>query len=286
MCGTRDQNVSVEGIRDTLDTIKVDTLAFISAFKTLKIADENFSLEDVRDLELTTVFSKDISKEDTELMAGMYNANYKKYPRLAELLVNKFRKTMIQEGNRIALLRRNGKIIAFYGFSPTESDGVLYCSSFNVDPTYQGALLGETLLQESVDAKAKDNILIAECNPRIPVSANYIERGFIATEKDRLEEVDILIIVRNDAMNKELFSRSVTSEEIISNGIKRDGVKVYSVPTRDIPIFNFDFVGTRKNGKTEVLTRYIKDRVRGMTYLVTEELADDFIGRYFKPQEN
>lgn len=271
-----------ESVQSSLENIKIDTITFVQAFKALKTNEAEFTIDDVKNLALSSVPFSELSKEDLERMQEMYRSNYLKYPNLAGFLVKKFEEAVKHSGGSVSLLRRKGEIVAFYRLNPTSKDNVLYFGSFNVDPTYQGALLGETLMQESLDIKAKDNIVVAECNPQVTVSANYIERGFIGVKKDHIEEIDILRIVRNDKANELLLSRQLSKESLISGEIKDPQVHVYSVPDDSISEFDFGIVGREKGGMTEILTRYFK--MGDLTYLVTEDVSSDFVQKYTESQ--
>ncbi|MEI6238156.1 MAG: GNAT family N-acetyltransferase, partial [bacterium] len=280
------QNVGKE-----LEKTRVDIISFTSAFKTLKETGIEFSLSDVKDLEISTVNSSDISDKDIKFMEKLYSLNYIRYPKLADYLVNKFNEAMHDPASTVSILRRNGEIVAFYRLEPNGQENSFYFGSFNVDPTYQGSSLGETLMQESLDVKAKDNIIFAECNPKVAVSANYIERGFIAVNSGHIEEIDILNIVRNDKMNTKLASRALSMNDILDGRFPNDKINVRTIPINNLSDLSFDFVGSKHGVQTEVLTRYIRDKKAGFIYLVTEQVDDSFVEQYsssaqFIPQPN
>ena len=278
--------VDLEKLQSLLDSIKTDTIAFLSAFKTLKSTNSEFSLSDVQNLDLTTTPFFDIPDVDIKKMEDMYKANYQKYPNLASFLTHKFEESLKQKKGSMSILRRKGDIVAFYRLNPTDKENVLYFGSFNVDPTYQGALLGETLMQESLDAKSENNIVLAECNPQVSVSANYIERGFIGIKKDHIEEIDILRIVRNDKANLKLLSRNVPKEDLMNGTIKDPLVHIYSFPSAKLSSFDFSIVGSKKGNMTEILTRYFKNKENGRTYVVTEDVTEEFLNQYSEPTPN
>jgi len=271
---------SLEEIEKELEKTMVDIISFTSAFKTLKDAGIEVSLSDVTDMDISTVSSSDLSDEDITFMEKLYTRNYAKYPKLASYLVNKFDEAMHDPSNTVSVLRRSGEIVAFYRLEPAEQKDALYFGSFNVDPNYQGSSLGETLMQESLDLQAKDNIVFAECNPRVAVSANYIERGFIAVNNGHIEEIDILNIVRNDKMNARLISRSLPMDNILDGRFPNDKIHVQTIPIKDLETFSFHFVGSKHDNRTEVLTRYIIDKKAGFVYLVSEEVDDSFVKAY------
>ena len=121
---------------------------------------------------------------------------------------------------------------------------------------------------EKIDQVAKEKKIHAECAAYARIGANYIERGFYATEASSAEEVKTLIIER-DEMNQNFETKRMTDGEIAESVVrsKMAGQEFFQSEDEKVKIFSakdnneFDFGKMIMDGF--VLTRYFESAVGG-----------------------
>ena len=141
-------------------------------------------------------------------------------------------------------------------------------SSFNVTPDVRGFKIGEAMLDQVVSEQAKNHILEADCDAKLPISAKYIETGWVGTsyfeDKNRkTNESDwIIYIKRNDNLNAGYWGKLASKESIITQRTHPENVKVEVAKTQAELPFQLCNEGY-------VLTRMFTDK-SGLSYGVFE----------------
>ncbi|MFA7308779.1 MAG: GNAT family N-acetyltransferase [Patescibacteria group bacterium] len=206
-----------------LDRYEGDIVFFTTTLKELR---GNISLEDLNGLSFESQKSQDITQEYQDEMRDIYRRNYASKPDLQKKLLEGFDNLLTEESkNRLHILKRDGKIISFNRFEDTKertSDGlpIKYFGSFNVDPNYRGATIGERVLAKTLEMEAKDSVIQAHCDPEAKISQKYInDLGFVVTEVVENYEgtgETIFKIERDDQREKLLVTKKWSQEKALS----------------------------------------------------------------------
>lgn len=212
-----------EDIANQLDQVRADTLLFLTTLKTAKEAGLDLELEDVVGAELTVRRGKEVPPDDVTYMRSIYSRNYAKKPKLQALLLKTFDEKIQDPNTRWYLFRHDGKVRAFcrfddnFGFDEAIEEPILYFGSFNADPLYQSARLGDAMIETSV--LKEFGIVRADCALDTPISSRYIEMGFIADRAEEYKETEVksVSIEYDKLTTKKLYlTKKLLRSEIIS----------------------------------------------------------------------
>ncbi|MCA9357523.1 GNAT family N-acetyltransferase [Candidatus Kaiserbacteria bacterium] len=259
-------------ILSEIEVINTETIIFLNSFKTLKERGLELSLEDIGQCEFNILNGLNISDEDMSSMRDIYSVNQSGVGAHDEIMAH-FEERVKNPDARFYLFKRQGKIQSFVAFEPSKRvQGALEVTSFNVSPDARGYRIGEAMLEEAIDREAVDNMLEGECYANLPISAKYIETGWIAegyfTEPGKQEgDIDQLInIRRDDSLCSGYWGKGgINAEQIVSQQGVPDGATIITADKQaDLP-FAEQFT------QDKVLTRIVFDPTAKKYYGVFEE---------------
>ncbi|KKS82787.1 MAG: hypothetical protein UV58_C0005G0041 [Candidatus Wolfebacteria bacterium GW2011_GWC1_43_10] len=184
-----------------LEKIKTETLLFLSSFRALKKGGHGIDFETIKDIEFRSVEGAEISPKDIERMREIYRGNYASQPELCEKLLEVFDQALNNPKTAFYILRYKGEIVSFLRFDEGEKEDRLYLGSVNVAPDFRGSAIGEAIMEKTVDMKAKESVLDADCNALSDIGAHYLETGFVAVRLYDYAGVPSFQIERNDRKN-------------------------------------------------------------------------------------
>lgn len=224
----------------------------ISIIKATKASGEKFDIEDIENLSLEEVdldkflfapfmlserrslLSEEEIKEyesivkDTEQMRKIYSDNYSYNPDLKGNLIEDFDKFigipsekykfegLSSRLSELYILKYKDKVISFNRFD-LKFLNKYYFKFFNVDKNVQGSGIGQLMCRETLNKKAKDSAIEADCIASKPISSFYIENGFIAKHMSDIYGEQILSIIRSDKeIHKEFKTKNLSEEEIFN----------------------------------------------------------------------
>lgn len=278
-------------IIDELKNIKEEISVFSATLRTIREMNIQISFETLLKADFNSIKPQKISGEDRKKMEAMYRKNYEKQPNLREKLIEGFLLSLENKGNTFYCFRYNKELEGFYRLEE-RTDGSLYFGAFNVSVPLAGSNIGEMMMKEVLDIKAKDRIIEADCDLASSISSNYLERGFIATNQYQFEEANAIKIFRNDGGNKAFISKKMNREEIISKSkigetiTSADGNLLFmSQEVGSMEKLTFGLVNKTENGFKYVLTRYLRERnaenkKNEKIYLVFERVSKEFLDKY------
>lgn len=288
----RGEEISHEEVLSRLNNVKLDTLLFLSSFKAIKRSGAEINLEDVKDVAFAQSKPSLISEEHKKRMWEIYMHNYANTPEFMNLILEKFDESLKNDNNTFHLLLHKGAVRGFYRMEEKAKEH-LYFSAFNIDPEYRGSALGETMLEQSLDYYGASELYTIEatCTQEARISANYIERGFIAAALDRVKEINSLHIFWNESMNHLLFKSKRFGKNEIMNMAEVGTVKEYDdgriiVASRDaveIQKIPFWMINHPENGSQYVMTRYFREANKDnkeIAYVVFEKISDAHLKTY------
>jgi len=251
--------ISTEEILAQLKDVETDAMAFFLAFKSLAAEGELPPIEEIKGLFPETVKGGDLPSEDLATMKSIYAKNYADMPEIVETVLGNFTKRASDENTQFYVLKFKGKVRGFAGFTAEEGD--LHLHSVNVELPLRGMSIGDTLMMKKIDQMAESNIIKAECFTFLPISAKYIETGFVGTALDKYGEHPIINIIRNDKeafetkqRGKEEFVKEYSDFEIRGGKGECDegGYLIVKAPTQ--PKIDMSYLD-----KGYILTRYFSN---------------------------
>lgn len=255
----------IELLSRRIDNIDLQTCIFLAAFRSLADSGVKIDIELIDQAELKLYEGSELSSADITFMRSVYSQNQKDSAVHDELLES-FDKKVSDSKTQFSIFRWQNKIQSFLAF--TDQGDSLYMSSFNVTPDVRGFKIGEAMLDQVVSEQAKNHILEADCDAKLPISAKYIETGWVGTsyfeDKNRkTNESDwIIYIKRNDNLNAGYWGKLASKESIITQRTHPENVKVEVAKTQAELPFQLCNEGY-------VLTRMFTDK-SGLSYGVFE----------------
>ena len=276
----------VAHLEQELKLLRADAALFAATFRELSASGEKLNLSEMKDVTFEQGISPEVfSPEDRERMKDIYRVNYKEYPEFQKRLLQDFDGVLREKTNRFYLLRYKGAIEGFYRLGKTEQDTV-YFGAFNMNPKYAGSGLGEALMKQSLDIRAKESVIEANCVADKSIVANYIERGFIGTHTKQVNEPHLMYISRHDSQNNLFASKSLAPEEIIRTCGATIGYICKKLPLESVTHTDLAILDEKTaDGTRHVLTRYIRDKQSKFVYLVFEKVAAETIEKYLQPEK-
>ncbi len=253
-------------ILPALQNLNVEQILFLNAFKALREEKMDLKLEDIKNAELKEVRGGELSTEEIAAMSKIYAENQKGNEAVQKELLEKFSERVQDSTTRFSVFTREGAIQGFLAFTPQEN-GEQYLSSVNIIPEARGYRLGDALLQEIVEKEAAKHVLTADCDSKLPISAKYIETGFVATRYFDDNGDKILDIRRDDKVKGNFWGKNKSFEEILDRAAP-PGVRVENAAEqKDLP---FELLN-----QGYVLTRMFKNPSGGV-YAVFEPASKSF----------
>lgn len=264
-----------------VNAISTDAHTLTTVFKTLYEAGE-LDIKEASGVSFETIRGGEIPEQLIAEMREMLVSNYKKFysPKLgedgSEEFINPILKgldeAVTNENSKFYVLSRNDKLIGFCRFDELEDGGghkYLYGGSFNVDRMFGGGKIGEAMFAEIIKQEGERGVPIhATCNPEMPVSQEYMERGFAAEWFVNLNDVPYFRITFDSKRNGELSTRSATKEHIKERAKAGEYGYHFShnKPTTD---------DLAKLNEGALLTRYFEDKEEGVWYWTLEDLINE-----------
>ena len=246
--------------------VNISQTLLLNTFKTLKEAGITVSIEDFRDSEFVPVTGREIPQTEVARMRTLYEGSMKGYPEeTSTRLLSEFDTRLLDEQSAFRLFRYKGEVAGFLCFSE-EKPGQKYVSAVTMDPRFQKAYIGETMIDQAFSEEAKESALGADCVARKSVSARYIENGFIGVKSWDDQGDLIMDIIRDDRRNEHYFSSKKLSQEEITRlaPLGRYG-EAHIITVADPKEHAFSLCN-----EGFVLTRYFKDPKNKKWYLVYE----------------
>ncbi len=199
------EEINGKEVMTELEHFRTDIVFFTSVFKNFAKNNPEASFEDFKGLSLETKKGNDFNDSDISKMISIVRKNYQEDEAMQKLVVESLQEGLQKENAEFFVLRRDGEIVAFDRFD--DEGEYFYVGSFNVDAGYRGSAIGEVMMQESFDRKAKEKPLQGITDPKKIICSKYVEDGkFIVDEILRtpvnekiLTEVNIL---RDDNINQ------------------------------------------------------------------------------------
>ncbi len=276
---------AVEDLEQELMLLRGDAALFAATFKELSKRGEQLNLAEVKDVEFAQGISPEsFSEVDKERMKELYKINYATYPEFQKMLLESFERVLKEPTNRFYVLRYKGEIEGFYRLGIAAEDRV-YFGAFNMNPKYAGSGLGEALMQQSLDVRARDSVIEASCTATLPIASNYIERGFIGTKAEQNKEVYSMDIVRNDSKKEMFHSKEISDEEIMRTCESGSSFVCTKVPLTTLAPEHFARLNEQAGDSRFVLTRYIRDKQTQSAYLVFEKTNTEAIEAFSSPEK-
>lgn len=257
---------TINQISQKLEDVRADIIFFTSTFKSLREGGHEIKLLDFAGSEFPTVNGGELPPTEAAHLYSLYTDSMQEYPDETRNRLLSELNTHLHDGkSTFSLLRYKEEIAGFLCFTETKP-GQKYVSAVTLDPRFQKAFIGETMIDEAFAREAENNILGADCVAQKSVSSRYIENGFIGVHSWDDKGDLILDIVRDDTRNDKYFStKSLTQEEIIRlaplGSIGTSRIETMSDPKEHtFTLVNEGFV----------LTRYFKDTKTKKWYIVYE----------------
>lgn len=181
-----------------------DQTLFLNSFKTLRTTGESIDLESIRSSKMRRVRGNELTQEEINEMASIYESNQQGRAS-KQALLKKFKERVSGGISEFAIFSWKDKIQSFMVMDKTP-DGY-FMSGFNVSPESRGYKIGESMLAEVIDVLASEGILSASCLADLPISARYIESGWVGyqiyeEQNPESNSVDVhMEIKRNDAQS-------------------------------------------------------------------------------------
>ena len=259
-------NLAVKKVEEDCNAELFSQTLFINSFKTLHESGTEFSLEDIESSKFEQSEGGTITETDISAMRSIYSHNQKESA-VHDALLTSFDKKVKDPKTRFNIFKWQDKIQSFVAFS-NKGDS-LYMSAFNVSPDARGYKIGEAMLDQVVEQEAKESTLTADCDSKLPISAKYIETGWVGTfyweDKNEKEQKSdwVLDIKRDETANNSYWGKSQNKESIITQRTHPENVKVEVAKTQAELPFQLCTKGF-------VLTRMFKDEGSGLYYGVFE----------------
>ena len=278
--------IAIPHLERELALLRGGAALFAAGFKELSQRGEKMNLAEIKGgigFE-QEVLAESFSEADRERMRELYRINYDEYPEFQKMCVEKLNEVLTRNDSTFYVLRYGGVIEGFYRLGVTGRD-TAYFGAFNMNPKYAGSGIGEALMQQSLDVKAKDFVIEANCIADKSIAANYIERGFIGTHTKQVHEPHLMYITRHDAQKSTFPTKALAAEEIIRTCGTETSYVCKKVPIDSVTQVDLALLDERsEEGTRHVLTRYIRDKKSKCAYLVFEKTTDLAIENFSRPE--
>ncbi|MES2087947.1 MAG: GNAT family N-acetyltransferase [Patescibacteria group bacterium] len=289
--GQAGQALSIPNLERELELLRGNAALFAVGFKELSMRGEKLNLAEIKG---DVTFEQGVSPEtfspaDRERMKELYRINYAKTPIFQKKLIEGFDRVLNEPDNQFYVLRYGGVIEGFYRLEITPQD-TLYFGAFNLNPKYAGSGIGEALMRQSLDVRAKEAIVKASCTATLPIASNYIERGFVGTKTEQVDEVYSMNIIRHDTKENLFRSKDLTEQQIMETCETTSDFVCRKVPLGQLSSKDFSLLEEQAtDGASQfVLTRYIRDKQskqNASAYLVFEKTTQDTLDNFSTPEK-
>jgi len=287
-----------ERIIKKLSGINTEAVILASTLTTMRHVEINEDMDLLNSFSETGIYryeGHEFSNQELKEIKEIYDINYSSTPKLASRLQRGFNKSLKNPHVDFSVVKHKEKVAAVCAFEYLD-DRSVYFGKFNVDPAFRGSELGETIMEDTLDDVSRRHIIHADCDIETPVSANYIERGFIGIKGYNLDEINALAITRNESKNHSFDSKVwteyyISKEARMGESVELDGGKyvIYACALGNIkeaPLSLLD--QENEDGSRYVLSRYIRQKktldagVESNAYFVFEKVGKDKLVDYNK----
>lgn len=184
-------SLTEEDVLNKINKLKDEVTLFTSGVKALSELNEKFTLKELAQSHFEIISGPELSAKGTDVIDHMKEIYLKNYE--GEKFTDAFRQTIMDEferrledpNTRFYILKHEGQIVAFNSFTDKE-DNAVHFASFNVDPQYAHAQLGEAMMEVSLDKEAKNAVITCAGVPDAPITQTYLKRGF-----EKVKEIDV-----------------------------------------------------------------------------------------------
>ncbi|MEI7462945.1 MAG: GNAT family N-acetyltransferase [Candidatus Taylorbacteria bacterium] len=210
-----------ETIRQYVENIKPEAIVIQTILKSSR---GSFETADMNDMPLISKIEymggegEANSPEFIKSIRSLYKKNYQDKPKLLKRLLASLEVSRKSSRTLFSVAEFNNQPIGYCAFE-FEDNGSIHFGKFNIDPDFSGRQVGEQMLEETLDDYAITHIIRAECDRNTRIASKYIEKGFIAYNEYPLDEITCWDIVRNDSMNEELATKSLSKKYIMDHMI-------------------------------------------------------------------
>lgn len=278
--------LDAEDIVEQLGRISKENQTILATFKALQNKDPWLTFENFKDVQFDGERVGDLDRKDIVTMKKIYADNYKLTPKFQKRLLANFDKILENPEQIIQITRFKGEVVGFYLYTGREKGGLDF-RCFNMDPTYAGGGFGKAMMNQELRDRSIDNLIHATCTAEMPISAGYIESGFVGVGYGHTDEINYLDIVRCDQRDffptKEPWTREEI-ENLIKNDNKYEDERYLIVSEEEVGDLPFDFAGEKTGDKVLVLTRYLLPEKNGnkKRYILVFEKTDPKILRDYQ----
>jgi ribosomal protein S18 acetylase RimI-like enzyme len=175
---TEEEDKTLNQISEALTVIKSDILLFAATFK-IASKENNISLEDIRDTEITVAESNSLEQKDRDTMISIFRRNREAHsPELFKAELGEFKTALEKPDVRFYILRNKEEIIAFVRFEDLEN-GNAYAGSFNVDPTAQRSTIGRAFLHSAINQENETRTIEASVDAENSELIGFYQKEFL-----------------------------------------------------------------------------------------------------------
>ena len=233
-----------------LEQANSDTALFASIFRAAYKGENGVDFEKIQGVEFETANPQDLDPEDRDRILAITDANWEEVPTMSSF-IHKMTKQKLEtpsDSTQWHLLKKGNDIVAFCRFDDS-GEGELYGGSFNVAPEHRGSAIGDALFQNTLDVKAKDNVIKMNVYPDSDVASSYIEKyGFVITDVE-----DVLL----PGGGREVGFKIMRDDSVSGEYKKSGDMKLYNLSTEKEKMLA-DIRQAESRG--EVVTRFIVDK--------------------------
>ncbi|MCF7831500.1 MAG: hypothetical protein K9M36_01275 [Candidatus Pacebacteria bacterium] len=165
--------------QEFIDGAKADIDLFKNTFKITLEENPDTNFEDFLGMRTEMKPGTEIEQSTIQSIDTIIEKNYKE-EELRNSVKNSFHQSLHHPTTQVSVLKREDKIIASNRIDFKE-DGTLYFGTFNVDPDYCSSKIGDAFFKATILPYMEKHVIQADCSARQPISAYYIESGFIGT---------------------------------------------------------------------------------------------------------
>lgn len=231
-----------------LDNSKTELVVLGFALKDAKEKGIKISLNELKNTSLDIKNVLDEKEEEEILKIAEQNSQNREFD--DKVVLHSLQEALKNSKNKFYLLKNKDKIVSFLRLEEME-DKSLYFGSFNTDIDAQGAGLGNSFMERTLDEVSKDHVIKANVEVENPVAQNYVnQRNFVITNILRdvaNTKVDGFDIMRDENKAKEVLKTKeyTNKEEFFAEAQDRlksgEVITGYVLPTKNNPVFKITY---------------------------------------------
>lgn len=238
-------DAEIEKLSESLSSINLSTLLFLSAFKSLKENKIPFSFEDVTSMRFSYVNSSDI--EDKEAIRNLYKkCHAKDATDYLDSLLKSNDEKLADPNSNFYLLKYKDQLEGMIRFDETRNpDGKLiglYAGGLIVDPEFGGSRIADSIIEQTFAAQRARGVPIdAFVKIDSPLALRYLSGDFICDKIESLGGVERLHIILEPSNDLKPLTKELSEDEIVQKAGTRTANQSFTsfdtLPhAKDIPI--------------------------------------------------